>query len=341
MTPQEMTTLCRLVSLDRNEQQLAKDILLPEFDGLFIELTDLREAIDQIIQGTAAVCQSTNALRKARVNDLTADLKLRNICSQVMESNNISAAYPIGHCWKISRIALNYLEHAISDNEVSYFSVLKNYVDQGGLLKLIWGELRQEYLQTALQIGPLYVDLSNDTVDIHKPKTMWSALSDSGFQNLSSFQVYAGLTQTYQGYDVYLNTCFPELACVCPLLVSKMSGSDNIGLSRNLFMAGIALERNWQPVEHLFENPWVNGRPINTVDAEAFPDFLPELIKKSQHADLLVFNESGSVAPAMAAIQRLKKLSEKQQLQQFNRRWHLTHFLNWRLSSLEQIELTA
>ncbi|CAA0081897.1 Uncharacterised protein [BD1-7 clade bacterium] len=341
MTPQEMTTLCRLVSLDRNAQQIAEDILLPGFDSLFVELTDLREAIDQIILGKAAEHRSIVGQRAARVGDLTADPKLRKMCSQVMGSNKISAVYPIGHCWKISRIVLNYLEYVISGNEVPYFSVLKHYINQGGLLKLIWGELRQEYLQTALQIGPLYVDLSNDTVDIHKPKTMWSSLNDSGFQNLSSFQVYAGLTQTYQGYDVYLNTCFPELACVCPLLVRKMSAPDNIGFSRNLFMAGMAMEKNWQPVEHLFENPQANGQLINSVDVADFPDFLPDLIRKSQHADLLVFNESGTVEPAMAAIHRLKKLSEKQQLQQFNRRWHLTHFLNWRFSSLEQIELTA
>ena len=47
---------------------------------------------------------------------------------------------------------------------------IREFIGKGGAFRSVWGVLREQYFQNAIQLGGLYVDVSNDTVVVTKPK---------------------------------------------------------------------------------------------------------------------------------------------------------------------------
>ncbi len=78
--------------------------------------------------------------------------------------------------------------------------------------------LRDRYFQTALQFGGLYVDVSNDTVIVTKPKIEILPMEDSGLVAVSGAAHFSRIAETYWGVQVYANHALPSLAPMLPMI---------------------------------------------------------------------------------------------------------------------------
>ena len=130
--------------------------------------------------------------------------------------------YPLGQCLEISRAALQGMR-SISPAKLSPAArrgqaALLAFLEAGGSLRQVWGDLRGEFFQNAFQVGTLYVDVSNDTVTATKPKVEILPFPDADFRPVEDFAHFARLAGRYWHETSYPNHVLPELAPWFPLI---------------------------------------------------------------------------------------------------------------------------
>jgi hypothetical protein len=130
------------------------------------------------------------------------------------EKNKTDHPYPYGYCLQLTNEVLKHIE----DSHFEGVEYLAQFKQAGGYLDRIWGDLRGEYFQNAIQAGTLYIDVANDTVDVNKPRVEILHLEQSGFANFTSYSHYAKIGTLYHKTDFYPNVLFPRLAPMFPLL---------------------------------------------------------------------------------------------------------------------------
>ncbi len=182
LLPQEMAPVTPHV------QALTDRYLVPHVDALAIGLQALRHIIDAQLQPSMPVF--------------------------------FGKPYPIGRCEPIARAALNLLPEAIRAPANPGMAVLRDFVLAGGEIRSIWGILRGRYFQNALQIGALYVDMANDTVDPKKPQIEIMPLATSGMESVRDIAHCATIAASYWETEVYANHVIPSLAPILPLLTA-------------------------------------------------------------------------------------------------------------------------
>lgn len=132
--------------------------------------------------------------------------------------------YPYGFCREITADILRRLNgrspHPRSPGERALTAFLNN----GGVGRMVWGVLRDRYFQNALQLGSLYVDVSNDTVDVRKPKVEILPLRESGFSLVRDAAHFASIGETYWDVRFYANTALPSLAPAFPMIAVDRDG---------------------------------------------------------------------------------------------------------------------
>ncbi len=126
--------------------------------------------------------------------------------------------YPEGFCREITDAVFERLGQRIAAPDTPVTEALATFVQEGGILTQIWGDLRGRYFQNALQIGHLYVDSANDTVDATKPEVEILPMDQSGLQAITDVGHFARIAQAYWGGEVWANTLFPRLAPVLPII---------------------------------------------------------------------------------------------------------------------------
>lgn len=126
--------------------------------------------------------------------------------------------FPKGYCREITDAVLGRLERRIAAPDGPVVAALAAYRAEGGYIVPIWGALRERYFQNAVQIGDLYVDVANDTVDVAKPKVEILPLDQSGLQTVSDIGHFARIARLYWGGEVWANTLFPRLAPILPIV---------------------------------------------------------------------------------------------------------------------------
>ncbi len=129
------------------------------------------------------------------------------------------ARYPIGFCLEICKGVLALVQRELAAPVTPGIRALRQFIAEGGIAKRVWGDLRGRYFQNAIQLGGLYVDVANDSVDPSKPKVEILPLQQSSFTALQGFAQYARLAEVYWQAKVYPNRYLPELAPVFPLLL--------------------------------------------------------------------------------------------------------------------------
>lgn len=128
-------------------------------------------------------------------------------------------AYPEGYCREIRNDVLARLRREMSRAGATRRHPVAEFIRAGGLVKPLWGDLRGVYLQNAIQLGSLYVDAANDTVDVTKPKVEILPLTESGMRPLRTPGHFAAVVAHYWNAPVYTNTLIPALFPIFPLLV--------------------------------------------------------------------------------------------------------------------------
>lgn len=126
--------------------------------------------------------------------------------------------YPYGRCEEITREVFARLRQRVERPAHPIDSRIRDFVAAGGAVRTVWGVLRGQYFQNALQLGALYVDVSNDTVVVTKPKVEILPMEDSGLEPVRDLAHFRAVAETYWGAAIAANHMAPSLAPLLPLV---------------------------------------------------------------------------------------------------------------------------
>lgn len=247
--------------VSREQSALTKRFLTPALDSLHVLLLRLRQDVD------------------AR---LAAEM-----------TGRYAHPYPYGCCLEITNAMAEQLQALAARREgPPEERALRTFFRQGGEIRILWGVLREQYFQNALQIGGLYVDVSNDTVDVRKPKIEILPLEESGFALVRDAFDFARIAERYWRARIYANSVLPELAPLYPMIAVDRQGvihiqSNAAYMLRLLGAEGFRLAEAW-----LTEGPMV-------------PDEVAAALRDHAPVELRRATSSGS-AEAIEACRRLR-----------------------------------
>ncbi|MDT0140395.1 hypothetical protein [Acidovorax sp. PRC11] len=128
--------------------------------------------------------------------------------------------YPYGCCLEISEAFERKLRAAVaSDAGLPGLDAIRAFMQEGGHVGSVWGALRERYFQNAFQFGSLYVDVSNDTVDVRKPAIEILPMAESGLLNVSDVAHFVRIARAYWEGEYYVNDVWPALAPIAPVVM--------------------------------------------------------------------------------------------------------------------------
>ncbi|MGZ5076198.1 MAG: hypothetical protein ACXV9R_06200, partial [Methylobacter sp.] len=127
-------------------------------------------------------------------------------------------AYPYGRCEEITRELYVLLSSRLSQPVTPIEKTLHDFMSQGGIVRTVWGVLREQYFQNALQIGGLYIDVSNDTVDVNKPQVEILPIEACGLLAVRDLAHFRQTAESYWDATIYANHLLPSLAPLLPMV---------------------------------------------------------------------------------------------------------------------------
>lgn len=194
---------------------------------------------------------------QAEIFDLLVDIRrcLDPALSRKFPST-MGKPYPLGRCLEITNAVRHELLGRLSNPSIRAEAALRLFLDRGGILRPIWGALRGLYFQNATQFGGLYVDVSNDTVNIEKPKIEIRPIDDCDFVPIRDIQHFRDIAVQYWGIEIYANTVVPSLAPLFPMIGVHPSGKAGL-LVANDYMIALARQGQFRDAEQ-----WLAGAPI-------------------------------------------------------------------------------
>jgi hypothetical protein len=202
-------------------------------------------------------------------------------------------AYPYGRCEEITREVYVRLLPRLKRPACSVEHALHDFMAQGGVVRTVWGVLRDQYFQNALQFGGLYVDVSNDTVVVSKPPVEILPIEQSGLVPVRDLAHFRLTAERYWGATIYANHLLPTLAPLLPM-VSVSPGKLQPGLQSACdYMIGLMCRDGFAQAE-----AWLRDGPPPP------PDIAQALLAQTP-ADLRPWTIQ-SREEAMAACQRAR-----------------------------------
>lgn len=201
--------------------------------------------------------------------------------------------YPYGCCMEITADVLHRLKGREAASGSAGERALKAFVNQGGRVGSLWGVLRDKYFQNAIQLGSLYVDVANDTVDPLKPKVEILPMQESGLVLVRDGAHFARIGEAYWGVRIYVNTALPALAPHFPLIMVWPDGTCQLA-ARNLYMIRLFALDGFSAAEQ-----WLNEGPEPPVQ-------VIEALRRACPPDLLGDTDPGLEA-AVAACRRMRR----------------------------------
>ncbi len=238
---------------------LTRDVVLPAMPRIEALALGVRRLVDAELQARPPVIHSGD--------------------HPMGSSDGTAQSYPIGQC------------AAIRDRGFQRLSLepeIRALVAQGVVFKRVYIILKGLYFQNALQLGNVYLDIANDTVEASKPCLEWMPISEVEYVNLESLETLATVAEKYHRCRVYPNVFFPVLAPVVPFLAVREEGRlDLLDFTNSVFLKdlGSGLERllAWLGAEGEFQGrrlpaSYVESltRRLGANDFETFPfEFRP------------------------------------------------------------------
>lgn len=126
--------------------------------------------------------------------------------------------YPYGRCEEITQHAFARLQERLRQPTHPVERALRDFIAAGGGVRSVWGVLREQYFQNALQFGTLYVDVSNDTVVVTKPPVEILPMAVSGLVPVRDLAHFRQTAERYWGATLYANHLVPTLAPLLPVV---------------------------------------------------------------------------------------------------------------------------
>lgn len=127
--------------------------------------------------------------------------------------------YPYGYCLEITQDVLTKLQARYARAPSTAGRAMSAFFRHGGVGTMVWGVLRGRYFQNAIQLGSLYVDVANDSVDPLKPKVEIMPMAEAGLVLVRDVAHFAEIAERYWGVRCYANTALPTLAPLFPVII--------------------------------------------------------------------------------------------------------------------------
>jgi len=141
------------------------------------------------------------------------------------------SAYPVGYCAVIrDRVLARLVDEP----------VVRQVRSAGAAIGPIFVILKERYFQNAIQIGNLYIDVANDSVDPAKPWLEWMDVRDVPFENLGDLATIVRVAEDYHGCRIHPNVHFPVLAPVVPLLAIRAGRIELLHFQDGCFLKDLA-----------------------------------------------------------------------------------------------------
>ncbi len=131
---------------------------------------------------------------------------------------HLGRPYPIGRCEPIAQAMLLLLRQAVPVSADPGLAAIRRFLLAGGELRLVWGVLRDRYFQNVFQLGGLYIDPGNNTVQASEPPVEVLPLAQSGMVNLRDAAHFAAVAERYWQAEIYANHVLPGLAPILPMV---------------------------------------------------------------------------------------------------------------------------
>ncbi len=201
--------------------------------------------------------------------------------------------YPYGRCEEITRAVFVRLAARLKAPSGPLDGTILGFIRAGGIVRSVWGALRGQYFQNALQVGALYVDVANDTVVVTKPKVEILPLAESGLESLRDLDHFSEIAAIYWGASVFANVLVPSLAPILPLVTVSPGRLAPALQSASDYMIALMCRDGFRQAE-----AWLGDGPAPPPEiAAAIVDALPD--------DLRPEAEDGR-AEALAACRRAR-----------------------------------
>jgi hypothetical protein len=176
----------------------------------------------QIAPATAAQAELTARWLAPLGDDLAAYCRALRAETDTVLAPRLPRAggkpYPYGRCEEITQHVHGRLQERLRQPAHAVELALQGFVAQGGQLRPVWGVLRDLYFQNALQMGTLYVDVSNDTVVVSKPPVEILPMEESGLVPVRDLAHFRHTAERYWGATLYANHLAPTLAPLLPIV---------------------------------------------------------------------------------------------------------------------------
>lgn len=188
-----------IISLEKGSIQLSTDYIKPNLRDVENIANQFRSEFDVIIKS------------QLKTSNQWGKIKLvfeRNSNSQQIKN------YPIGCCFGLSKAFYTYLETEAPD-------YIKQHKKLNGIHKVVWGNIRNEFFQTSLQIGGYFIDVANDTVDPSQPKVKISKIGSIDFKNFNNLLEFIKVKEPYHETSIFYNDSIPEISDWFPLMEIK------------------------------------------------------------------------------------------------------------------------
>lgn len=202
-------------------------------------------------------------------------------------------AYPYGSCLEITTDVMWRLGARDAWPDMPGAQALKAFLDHGGEGQMLWGVLRDSYFQNAIQLGTLYVDVSNDTVDVRKPKVEILPMKDSGFALVRDAAHFVRIGEAYWNARLYVNTALPALAPAFPMILVDRDGKVGL-MARVSYVMAMFANDGFRLAEQ-----WLREGPTPPVEAV-------HSLRSLCSRELLAANPRTGVDAAVSACQQLR-----------------------------------
>ena len=247
-------------AVDARQHQLTRTLLAPHQKALYADFYRLRRQLDA------------------------------QILSKPLPAH--MAHYPKHCCLEISKGVLALLNAELQRPRTPGVQAVRRFVEQGGRAKRVWGNLRDQYFQNALQFGGLYVDVANDTVDPQKPKVEIMPIEKANFHAIQDYATYAHLAENYWQAQAYPNRYLPTLAVLFPVLLVYPSGQVQLHSAYQMLLyQNLLSDFGMAEAFLLGEHPW-QGRALPT-------ETLTRLQQQSGQASFVELTHSSPATDSM------------------------------------------
>ncbi|WP_193182727.1 hypothetical protein [Nisaea sediminum] len=160
--------------------------------------------------------------------------------------------YPLGRCREIRDTLYDRLIAELHAPACETSSALRAFIQAGGIGRKIWGVLRESYFQNAMQFGPWYVDVSNDTVNPNKPQIEILPIEESGMVAVEDFFHFARIANSYWQCEVYANSVAPGIAAIFPMICCNKDGAAWLAVASDQMIA-MTRSREFRPALEFVE----------------------------------------------------------------------------------------